>query len=306
MVARVHTSGAGIPYHPDSERPTIGQERTVNTSPNSDQIRYWNDVAGTVWARNQQLMDTQLEPLTRPALAAAAATRGEQVVDLGCGCGGSSLMLAQSGARVLGVDISEPMLTVARARAGDHPDVEFIRADAATHDFTAAAADLLFSRFGVMFFDDPTAAFRNIRTALVPGGRLCLLVWRSGQENPWMTLPMAAALQHLPAPPPADPRAPGPFAFAEANYVEQILTGAGFRDVRLDPLDLPMDVGGEGGPEAAARFYLEIGPLQRLLADQDDDVRARVEHDLAAVLQQHTVDGRVRLEAACWIVHAHA
>ena len=169
---------------------------TDETAPsvNAAQIDYWNTLAGLVWVRFQAQLDRQIEPLGLAAMAALAPAPGETILDIGCGCGQTTVGLAAQlapGGAVVGVDISEPMLEVARHRPkpGGGAPVTFRRADAQVDDLGREAFDAAFSRFGVMFFADPAAAFANIRAALKPGGRLAFVCWRQMTENPWMAAP---------------------------------------------------------------------------------------------------------------------
>src|ERR1700722_16858165 len=189
--------------------------------PNAAQIAYWNETAGPSWVAMQDDLDRELRELGLAAMAALAPRAEERLIDIGCGCGATTLELARRvgpGGGVLGVDISAPMLGVARERAAAEglAQAGFLPVDGA------------FSRFGVMFFEDPVAAFANIRAAVSPRGRLAFVCWRALAENPWMTVPMAAILPLLPAPPPAQtPGAPGPFAFADRDRLFAILRDAG-------------------------------------------------------------------------------
>lgn len=276
------------------------------SSPNDDQITYWNESAGLTWAAMQDKLDAQIEPLGEGAMAVLAPASGERVLDIGCGCGQTTLALAArvgpAGA-VLGVDISRPMLEVARRRIAQQGlgQASVIEADAQAFAFEPGAFDAVFSRFGVMFFGDPAAAFANIRKGLKPGGRLGFVCWRSFDANPWMQAPMLAALPHLAEPPPpADPLAPGPFAFADPERVRGILASAGFVDIHIAPQDLAI-----GAPtvEAAVEVALKVGPLGRLLREQPDRTPAVVEA-IRAALAQHVTDQGVRLASATWIVSA--
>ena len=201
---------------------------------NAAQIEFWNNAAGLTWAECQAQLDRQLAILGAAAMRSLAPAAGERILDIGCGCGETSYALAErvgaTGA-VLGVDISEPMLAVARQRSGTPGSAtpDFLQADAQTADLGEAGFDAVFSRFGVMFFNDPAAAFANIRRALKPGGRLAFVCWRPMAENPWMRVPMEAALPLLPPQPPADPTAPGPFAFADSERVRGILDRSWFQ-----------------------------------------------------------------------------
>ncbi|MDP1629945.1 MAG: methyltransferase domain-containing protein [Caulobacter sp.] len=272
---------------------------------NADQIAYWNAAAGETWAAQQEKLDRQIAPLGEAAMAILDPKPGEQLIDIGCGCGQTSLTLAERvgpTGRVLGVDISAPMLAVARRRAADAglANTRFLEADAQTHDFAPGAADAVFSRFGVMFFADPPAAFANIRKALKPGGRLAFVCWRPLALNEWMLLPMRTALAHIPAPPPGDPFAPGPFAFSDPDWVRGILGSAGFKDVEIAPHDAM--IGGNGLEETVA-LSLKVGPLGALLRDNPDK-RDLVVDALRAALAPHAGPDGVRLPGAVWIVTA--
>jgi SAM-dependent methyltransferase len=276
--------------------------------PNADQIRYWNETAGTKWVTLQAVLDVQIGPLGRRAMERGAVGPGDRVLDVGCGCGDTTLELAQRAGpngQVTGVDLSGPMLGRARERARvAGVSVEFVAADAQTHAFPPATLDLVFSRFGVMFFTDPTAAFRNLWQTLRPGGRLAFVCWQSLERNPWARLPLAAAARHLPLPPPPAPDAPGPFSFAEPARVRHILEGAGFRDLTLDDVREPLILGGGGGVEETAELLLQIGPTATLLRDADPSAHAPVAAAIReAIAPFHGADG-VRMDSAAWVVGA--
>ena len=274
---------------------------------NAGQIDYWNDTAGQTWARLQAALDIQIEPLDRAVIAALAPAPGEHVIDVGCGCGESTLALADAvgpSGLALGVDISEPMLAVARERAGGRAQVRFQNADAQVHAFGQGRFDMIHSRFGVMFFEDPTAAFANLRRALRPGGRLAFLCWRTPAENPVMTAPMAAAQPFLPPPEPPTPGAPGPFAFADPERVRAILSGAGFADIAIAPQDMPA---GGNTREETLELSLRVGPLGRMLRENPQVDREAAVADVRAAIAAHArPDGRVFMDSACWIVTARA
>ncbi|MDZ4370946.1 MAG: class I SAM-dependent methyltransferase, partial [Phenylobacterium sp.] len=251
----------------------------------------------------QAPLDRQLEPLGRRVMAAIALQPGEQVLDVGCGAGATTLALAQAvspDGAATGADISRPMLDIARTRSAGLP-ATFLEADAQTHPFPAGAFDAVFSRFGVMFFADPTAAFANLRRALKPGGRLGFVCWRTPAENPVMTLPMAAALPLVATPPaPPEPGAPGPFAFADPERVRTILADAGFTHITVTPHDEKI---GAGDLDTVLGLSLRIGPLGALLRENPDQRDAVIEAVRVALAPHEGPDG-VKLDSATWIVTA--
>lgn len=275
----------------------------TQSAANADQVDYWNAQAGATWAKFQDRLDRQLEPLGREAIRALAPRPGERILDIGCGCGHSSLELAAlvgpSGS-VVGADISRPMLEVARTRpapAGSGA-LSFLEADAQTADLSGF--DAVYSRFGVMFFNDPPAAFANIRKALKPGGRMAFVCWRPYEDNPWMRAPMEAAQPYLPPSPPRDPVAPGPFAFADPDRVSGILHGAGFIDVRLDPFDAKI---GGSNVEQSMEMAFRIGPLGAALRENPQSVEP-IKDVLRAVFRRFDGPEGVRIPSATWIVQA--
>ena len=211
---------------------------------NEAQGQYWNSAAGEKWVGHQAVIDRQLEAVTDLLLQTAAPQAGEAVLDVGCGTGAMLLRLAAAvGERgsLLGCDISSPMLELARQRiaAAGARNVEFVQADAQSHEFAEDAFDLVVSRFGVMFFADPAAAFANLRRPLRPGGRLGFVCWGPLADNPFILLPMQVATRHLGPAEPPPPRAPGPLAFSDPDYVSDILTAAGWSDVRVESREPP-------------------------------------------------------------------
>ena len=283
----------------------------ADTPANAAQIDYWNDVAGTNWTELQEQLDAQLLPFAEAVMEAAAPAPGERGLDVGCGCGATTLELGRrvgaDGAAV-GIDISTVMRDKARARAraAGLGAVRFERADAQTHAFTPASFDLMISRFGVMVFDDPPAAFTNLHRALKPGGRLAFICWQAGAANPWMLLPTMAVMQHVPIEAPADPLAPGPFAFADAGRVRGILEQAGFVEVQTERYERDMVVGGGPGIEDALRLLLRLGPASRALAQADGATRVAAMESVRAVLAPYRTESGVRMSSAAWIVTARA
>lgn len=284
--------------------------------PNREQALYWNEQAGPKWVAMQHDLDAQLEPLGRLVMDRLALTSGERVLDVGCGAGATSLALAArvAPAAVTGVDISQPLLARARERAASVENVSFCEADAQTFAPPSAGYDVVFSRFGVMFFADPLAAFKNLLACMQPGpsgghqsrgGRLGFVCWRQMSENPWVTVPLAAALPFLPAhPDPPVAGAPGPFAFADGARTRLILEAAGFSAVEVAPVDSELVVGGSEDIESAVHLALQIGPLGRALASLDDDVRAKARGAVRDAFAPLLGPRGVTLPAAVWVVTA--
>ena len=274
-------------------------------SGNQDQIEYWNGPAGQRWAEAQESLDRTLASIASAFLAHAAVKPGERVLDIGCGCGTTTLAFAAAAGpsgRVTGLDISAPMLGLARARA-EGRGIEFVQADASVHPFRAEF-DVAASRFGVMFFADPAAAFANIRKMLKPGGRLAFVCWRAMPDNVWAAVPLAAARDLLPVQPPPDPNAPGPFAFADPVRLRAILESAGFKDVKIEKLDSQMHMASSA--REAAQFALGIGPLARATAELDDATKTKIVARVAEALKKYETPSGVSPPAACWLVGAAA
>jgi SAM-dependent methyltransferase len=272
---------------------------------NAEQFEMWNGRVGQKWARLQERTDLMLNNINDALMSFVAAKPGEHVLDIGCGCGTTTFRLQMSvgsGGSVAGVDISAPMLDVARARAqAMNADIAFIEEDASTNDFQPVF-DLVFSRFGVMFFDDPVSAFQNIRKALSPKGRLVFVCWRAFKENQWAFVPYVAAKPFLPEQPPADPHAPGPFAFADGDRVKDILAKAGFNNIRVEKLDTTASLGKTAAE--AANESLNIGPVSRAANELPDKEREKARAAIEKVFASHVTPLGVTPAAACWLVEA--
>ena len=215
------------------------------------------------WAEVREPLELQLAPLGRHALAALAPRPGESVLDIGCGGGETALDLARAVApdgTVVGIDISAAALAFARRAAKGRERVRFVQADAQVFPLEPASFDTTFSRFGVMFFADPTEAFLNIRRSLRPKGRLAFVCWRALEENPLDILPLRAASAHLPPQPAPDPDAPGPFAFANAGRVCGILERAGFAEIEIAARD---ELVGSGDLDTMLAVCSRVGALAK-------------------------------------------
>ena len=273
---------------------------------NAAQAEYWNSVAGPKWTDHQQHQDQVLRPVLDRVIAAADPKPGERVIDVGCGCGATTIEIAARitpGGEVLGLDISEPMLARARERAA-HLPARFVLADATVYDFGPEGADLAASRFGIMFFADPVRSFANLRKGLKVGGRLAFACWREARQNPFFIVPLREAGKHAPPLPEMDPEAPGPFAFADPVRVQRILSQAGFADIAVAPHDLDLDIAVGRGLDAAVKAAMTIGPTSRMLDGQSEAVRAAVEADIRKALGAHARGDKVPLGGAIWIVTA--
>lgn len=280
--------------------------------PNEQQIRDWNGAIGERWTTNQDSLDSLLQDFADATLASARLQPGEHVLDIGCGCGATTLAAA---ARVgkdglaLGIDISAIMLERARARAADTANTaRFLEADASAEIPEGAPFDALISRFGVMFFEAPTAAFANLIKALKPGGRLVFVCWRAAIENIWMSLPLDAARPALPPLAPAIPDAPGPFAFARRERIAAILEGAGFTGIEIAPLDTMITLAAGASPAEAASIAVtrsvQLGPLAAALREQPEEIRNAALALVQAKLESVATPAGVALPAATWLVTA--
>lgn len=277
-------------------------------SDNAEQIAEWNGVLGQRWVAMQQQVDRIVAPFGDAALKAASPRTGERVIDVGCGCGETSIAMARmvgpSGA-VIGIDVSQPMLAVARSRGAltDCAQLAFREGDASEAELPANI-DLLFSRFGVMFFGQPAAAFRHLRKALRTGGRCVFVCWRTPRDNAWAMTPLSAAREAMNiTPPPADRDAPGPFAFADDERLRAILSSAGFSDIGVQRFDAAIFLGAT--PRSAAEAVVQMGPVSRLVREVGVEhlpvIVGAVERVLTPLA---SADGQVSLNGSSWIVSA--
>ena len=272
----------------------------MNMQVNEEQSVLWNGIGGRGWVEVQSVLDEMFAPFGE-LLVAAVAKAGLRVLDVGCGTGGTTLAVARRAERCVGIDISEPMVAVARARAErEGSRATFVRADAQSHAFEPDSFDMVMSRLGVMFFDDPVGAFANLRRAAVSGAELHFVAWRSAAENPFMTTAERTAAPLLPNIPPRRPDAPGQFAFADRSRVERILQESGWQDVDIHAIDVVC-----GFPEKELTRYLTyMGPVGRILQESDERTRERVLETVRGAFEGFVKGNDVRFVAACWKVSA--
>ena len=278
---------------------------------NADQDDYWNGDDSQHWVDAQDKYDAMLAPYVDRILGAVALTSTDRVLDIGCGCGATTLAAAGvvSTGEAVGIDLSKAMIERARQRAIDAGigNARFEVADAQTFKL-AVPFNAAMSRFGVMFFTDPVAAFRNIHDVLWPGGRLVFVCWQDLAHNEWARVPMATILEHLPQPSgssgPPPPGAPGPFAFGDQKHVRAVLTDAGFTDVALEGVDDQLVVGGNGSLDEAVDFIAHSGVARRTFADAPPDVRTAAIAAMHTTLAPYASADGVRLGASAWLVSA--
>jgi SAM-dependent methyltransferase len=275
--------------------------------PHRDEAAPWNEARGRVWVEMQEVLDGMLAPLEAPLMAVAFPGEGGRVLDIGCGAGATTLSMARRLGPTgfcLGVDISGPLVTAAEARAAAEGMVSaaFVHADAQTYRFEPRCFDAVISRLGVMFFDDPAAAFANIKRAARPGAKLSFVAWRTPAENPFMTTAARAAAPFLPCLPAPDPDAPGPFAFADRDRVQRILDVSGWMDIDIRPIDVPSRV----AEKDLLSYVTKLGPVGLALLEVDELTRARTAAAVRVAFDPYVADGAARFTTACWRVTARA
>lgn len=281
----------------------------MNHLANLDMSNYWNGDGGKNWIRFEDRMDNSLLAFGRKAVVAANILPGERVLDIGCGCGDTAYEIARKvgpSGKVLGIDISELVLAQARRRLSStvSNNISFECMDAQTGEFASSGFDVAFSRFGVMFFDDPVMAFKNIRKALSPGGRFVFICWQSRDLNQWVSLPLQVVANHLSIEPPSGPEEPGPFSFGNEIRVSHILKEAGFVDVSINSFLAPFKVGAD--IDEAVTFLTSIGPASAELAmpDVNESTRMVIADQLRETLRHHQTSQGVELGAATWVATA--
>ena len=280
------------------------------TMANDEQAEFWSAMAPT-WAELEDRLEEVAGPPGRMAMEHLVLRPGQRVVDLGCGTGRTTVELASRvspGGEAVGVDIAAGMLDRGRERAAGLglANVEFRQADVQVHDLGEGAFDAAYSRFGVMFFKDPVAAFGNVRRAFRPGASLSFVCWQSVFDNEWMLIPGAAAMSVIGGAPPApSPEEPGPFSLADPSRVVAVLGAAGFDQVEVSPQSDRLEIDEARIPEVA-RASSRVGFVADALKDADDETRERVVAAIEEAWRARVQDGAVHATRGFHLVSARA
>ena len=277
------------------------------TTDNREQREYWDGEGGLHWVAEADRYDTLNGRFGERIVSALELNGGERALEVGCGNGALAIEAAARVAptgTVLGIDLSGPMLGLARDRADRRgaDNVSFEQADAQSHPLPAESFDAVFSRFGVMFFADPVAAFRNIARATKARGRLVFACWQDITKNDWLMVPAGAALAHVPFPALGEPGAPGPFSLAEPERINEVLGAAGWSSITLEDIQEPMQLG--TSLDDALRFMRGTELATTLLSDVDESVAAAAWHAIAKALEPHAGTEGVVLNGRAWLVRA--
>jgi SAM-dependent methyltransferase len=273
--------------------------------PNADQITFWNSDASSHWIEGADRHDVMLAPFVPHLLDAADIAIKHELIDIGCGNGATTLAAARRAVdgSAMGMDLSKAMLDIARRRArnANVQNARFEQADAQTYAFEPDCFDRALSRFGVMFFDDPVAAFSNIRRSLRPGGSLTFVCWQSLEVNEWSAVAGAAVAAHVPPGPELDPNAPGADSLARPERIRELLAQAQFTDVEILPLEELLNL---GRLKEAVEFLTRSGRVRRMLAEADTHARSRAHAALTAALEPYENSEGVALGSRVWLVRA--
>jgi SAM-dependent methyltransferase len=272
----------------------------------NEQVTLWNGSAGQAWVDEQALLDRVLAPFQDLLVEAVRVSSARQVLDVGCGTGSTTVAVARllgDSGRCTGIDVSEPMIAAARARAErERAPASFVCADVQAYAFEPGSFDMVISRFGVMFFADPVQAFANLRRAAKDDAGLRFVAWRSPAENPFMTTAERAAAPLLPDLPARQPNAPGPFALADERRIAGILEESGWSAIDIQPIDVPCTL----RENELDRYLSRFGPVGVALSEADEPTRTRVMQTVRAAFDPYVHGDDVRYTAACWMVGARA
>lgn len=290
----------------------IKKSRVVSPADPPRASQSFVEKSGEAWVRMQDRTDVLIDPLGRIAIERLNLVTSERVLDVGCGCGQTLLQIADAvgpSGRVLGVDISPPMLGRARERVAGRPTIALALGDAQTYAFAPAAFDAVYSRFGVMFFDDHRAAFRNLHAAARPGGRLSFVCWQVLAKNPWAARPLEAVMRLLPASAMPDmlrEGRPGPFFMSDPALVRAILADAGWKDVSVEPVEMRLHVGGAATLDEVVEYSFQIGPAARAMTDAPETLKPALEAALREALAPFAGARGVFMDGAAFVVVARA
>lgn len=287
---------------------------TETALPQDDALKFedWAGEMGARWLANLRGFESTIAPVGEALLARAAYCPGERVLDIGFGGGATSLAIAQAvnpGGEVIGIDISADLVTATthRAALAGITNARFICADAAMVTLADGPCDRLCSRFGSMFFQDPVGAFTNLRSLIRHSGRIDLAVWGPPLQNPWMLEGMAVARRHVDMPAPI-PRAPGPFAFEDVDYLREVLAASGFEQVDISVAQGLLPVGGPGATaEVAQAFVCSALAFGQLLQDCPEAIQTAATSELTQLYAKHFRAGEgVMMGYTAWLVSAVA
>ena len=276
---------------------------------NKDQKAFWSGKGGEIWVTKQDSMDIMLSPLGEEAIKKLNLSSNENVLDIGCGCGSTTISIANeilNNGTISGIDISIPMIEKAKRSVNDLSisNIDFFVKDVQTENLGKNIFSSAYSRFGVMFFDDPFKAFSNILTSLKESGKLSFVCWQSPKLNPWQSLSVQAVREFIDLPSPPK-RNPGPFAFQEKDYVNDILKKAGFKDIQIDDFQREIDMFYGKALEEAAEDYLSINPvITEMLKESSQEIRKSVSDSLIEAFSPFYNENRLTFPSATWIVSA--
>ncbi len=280
---------------------------TKNEPSRTEMDEYWNGAGGQKWVKNLDRLETLLEPVGKHLIASLPLENVIDILDIGCGAGRVSALVADlfgPQGQVLAADISETILASATMARKDTKNLSFLHCDAGTHNFEVGAFDLIISQFGIMFFNTPTEAFRNIHRALKPGGKLRVLCWKSIHENPWMKTAAWAAFEILQRPPSPKPGEPGPFSLADKDLLIQTLSNAGFIEIEAEPISETLNL---GTVDQAVSLMTDMGPSAKPLSEASPDDRQKAVALVRKAMEEvKTPDGQVKLKGSFWLVEASA
>ena len=277
---------------------------TMNKLINSEQEEIWNGRLGEGFLKVEKFIDATVEPFSKIAIEKVNAKEGDKILDIGCGHGSTSISLAKSGAKVIGIDISEKMISRAKEKSSNIPNISFYTSDAAVKNFEKEY-NHVFSRFGVMFFSDPYSAFSNIFSGITNKGKITFLCWQDISENDWINCTNEVLKPFQPEQTtPIDPRSPGGFSFSDKEYVFDILKGSGFSNIEINPLNTKFDMG--KSIDEIMSFHLSIGPLSGLMENLDDDTSKEVIRLVRVLLEGKMEESGLHLDAAAWLVTAES